>query len=163
MWPNAIIDRLSRLINDVLDFQKLGAQKMKFQMQENDMVKVIDDAYGTMVHYANKRNVSLSRELDGNLPIGVFDEDRLIQVYTNLLSNAIKFTPAGGSVTLSAAVEGDSYLIKVRDTGMGIPPEALAKVFDRFLPCSTSGPGNQGYGIGISYRQTYCRGSWRPY
>lgn len=144
------IDRLSRLINDVLDFQKLGAQKMKFQMQKNDMAKIIDDAYGTMVHYANKRNVNLSRELEAPLPVGVFDADRLIQVLTNLMSNAIKFTPAGGSVTLSAGVEEDHYLIQVRDTGMGIPQEALCKVFDRFYRVQRPGQEIKGTGLGLA-------------
>ncbi len=144
------IERLSRLINDVLDFQKLGAHKMKFQMQKNDMVKIIEDAYGTMVHYANKRNVHLKREFQDQLPHGVFDADRVIQVLTNLLSNAVKFTPEGGSVTISAGTEGHEYYIRVSDTGMGIPKEAMTKIFDRFYRVQRPGQEIKGTGLGLA-------------
>lgn len=149
------IDRLSRLINDVLDFQKLGAGKMKFNMQENDIRKVVDDAYTTMDPYAKKKNVHLSVQLDDPAigpagPRAVFDSDKMIQVLTNLLSNAIKFTPEDGSVCLSVRRRGDELVIGVSDTGMGIPKDALAKIFDPFYRVHRPGKEIKGTGLGLT-------------
>lgn len=144
------IDRLSRLINDVLDFQKLGAGKMEFHMQENDISRVVKDAYNTMVPYAKKRKVELTTELEDNLPKATFDSDRIIQVLTNLISNAIKFTHEGGQVSVCIRCQGEELVIRVNDTGMGIPKEALPKIFDRFYRVHRPGKQTKGTGLGLA-------------
>jgi signal transduction histidine kinase len=144
------IDRLWRLINEVLDFQKLGAGKMKFHMQENDLTKVVEDAYTTMLPYASKRHIHLTLSVEPNLPKGLFDGDRLIQVITNLLSNAIKFTPEDGKVTLDLSRQGEDFVLRVSDTGLGIPKEALGKIFDRFYRVHRPGKEIKGTGLGLA-------------
>ena len=86
------IDRLTRLIDSVLDFQKLRAGKMRYDIKENDIRQTVEDAYNTMRPYAQRRSVHLAVEIEPNLPIVAFDADRIIQVVTNLISNSIKFT-----------------------------------------------------------------------
>jgi len=144
------IDRLWRLINEVLDFQKLGAGQMKFHMKENDLAKVVEDSYTTMLPYASKRQIHLSLSVEPNLPKGLFDGDRIIQVVTNLLSNAIKFTPDEGKITLDVGHQGDEFVLRVSDTGLGIPKEFLGRIFDRFFRVNRPGKEIKGTGLGLS-------------
>jgi PAS domain S-box-containing protein len=144
------IDRLSRLINDVLDFQKLGSRKMEFHMQQHDIAKVAEDAYNTMVPYAKKNKVNLALEMQDQLPKAAFDSDRVIQVLTNLVSNAIKFTPEKGHVSIIIKHHDEQLLISVADTGMGIPKDALSKIFERFYRVHRPGKEIKGTGLGLA-------------
>ena len=144
------IDRLVRLINEVLDFQKLSANKMKFHMQGNDIREVVKDACHTMALYAEKKRVKLSIKLDDDLPKARFDSDGIIQVLTNLISNSIKFTPEKGQVTVFAQHKGEDLIIRVSDTGTGIPKEALPKVFDQFYQVHQPGQQVKGTGLGLA-------------
>jgi PAS domain S-box-containing protein len=143
------IERLGRLIDDVLDFQKLNAGKMEFHMQEGHIDRTIDEAYNTMLPQAQQRQLHLSVELEPNLPPVVYDNDRMIQVLTNLVSNAIKFTPEGGSVSVSARRQGEHLAILVGDTGLGIPKESLPKIFSRFYRVYRPGKEIKGTGLGL--------------
>jgi PAS domain S-box-containing protein len=144
------LDRLSRLIDEVLDFQKLNAGKMRFEMQENRIERTIEDAYATMQPYAQKKGVHLSTQVDPRLPAAVFDNDRMIQVLTNLISNAIKFTPEGGQICVSVEQQEGSLAIRVSDTGYGIPKEALSKIFDQFYRVHRPGKEIKGTGLGLA-------------
>ncbi|MHC4519966.1 MAG: PAS domain S-box protein, partial [Planctomycetota bacterium] len=118
------IDRLSRLIDSVLDFQKLKEGKMRYDIKENDIRKTVEDACITMRPYAQKRGVHLSVDYEPDLPEIAFDADRIIQVVTNLVSNGIKFTPEGGDITVSVQRRSEHIAIRISDTGLGIPKEA---------------------------------------
>ncbi len=142
------IDRLARLINEVLDFQKLSANKMEFNMQENDIGEIIKDACHTMTLYAEKRKVKLSIKLD-DVPKANFDGDGIMQVLTNLISNAIKFSSENGQVSVSAEHEGEDLVIQVKDTGVGMPKEALPKIFDPFYQVHQPGQETKGTGLGL--------------
>ena len=143
------IDRLGRLIDDVLDFQRLSAGKMDFHMQANRIDKTIDEAYNTMLPQSQPRRIHMSVDLEPNLPPLVYDSDRMIQVLTNLLSNAIKFTPDEGRVSLSGQRQGEFLAISVSDTGMGIPKESLSKIFSRFYRVHRPGKEIKGTGLGL--------------
>jgi len=147
------IERLGRLIDDVLDFQKLSADKMRFDMQPNQLGKTIEEAYGTMLPQSQQKQLDLSVDLEPNLPPIVYDHDRMIQVLTNLLSNAIKFTPEGGRVALCARRRGDCVAIGVRDTGMGIPPDSLPRIFTQFYRVHRPGKEIKGTGLGLAIVQ----------
>ncbi len=144
------IDRLSRLIDDVLDFQKLNAGKMKFDMQANDIAAVVKEAYATMQPHAAKSRVDLAVELEPHLPAVVHDGDRIMQALTNLISNAIKFTPEGGRVLVSVQRRDDQVAIKVSDTGYGIPKEDLPKLFSQFFRVHRPGKEIKGTGLGLA-------------
>jgi PAS domain S-box-containing protein len=147
------IDRLSRLIDEVLDFQRLNAGKMRFDMKENHIEKTVDEAFSTMQPYAQKRGLSLSMDLAPSLPVGVYDNDRMIQVLTNLISNAIKFTPEGGHVQVSVEAQQEHLVIRIRDTGFGIPKEALGKLFGQFYRVHRPGKEIKGTGLGLAIVQ----------
>lgn len=144
------IDRLSRLIDDVLDFQKFNAGKMRLDLQENAVEETVEDALNTMRPYAHKREVDLSLDYEPNLPKIAFDADRIIQVVTNLVSNGIKFTPEGGHVTVSIQRREEHLAIQVSDTGFGIPKESLPKIFERFYRVRRPGQEIKGTGLGLA-------------
>jgi PAS domain S-box-containing protein len=146
------IDRLARLINDVLDFQKLQSGKAKFNMQENNINVVIEQVYNTMVGVIKKKGVDLCLNLDNSLPRTLFDSDKMIQVLTNLVSNAMKFTEKG-SITISSRKIENAIRVSVVDTGCGIKPEDLSKLFRQFSQVGTGHTrktGGTGLGLVIS-------------
>jgi len=144
------IDRLARLIDDVLDFQKLNAGKMKFDMRENKIVAALEEAYTTMQPQVMKNGAELVLDLEAGLPPVLCDHDRIIQALTNLISNAIKFTPAGGRIVVSAHRRKEHLVLKVSDTGLGIPKEDLPKIFDRFYRVHRPGREIKGTGLGLA-------------
>lgn len=144
------IDRLSRLINDVLDFQKLDAGKMRFDLEENSIEATLEDAFNTMRPHAQKRGVHLSLDYQPGLPKIAFDADRIVQALTNLLSNSIKFTPEDGHISLSVQCREEYLAIQIRDTGYGIPKESLPKIFERFYRVRRPGKEIKGTGLGLA-------------
>jgi len=144
------MDRLLRLIDDVLDFQKLSAGKMKLNLRENAIGAAVNEVYNTMLPYAAKSEVNLAMDLQPDLPAAVYDNDRILQALMNLVSNAIKFTPAGGHVRVSAYGQPEHLVLKVSDTGYGIPKEDLKKIFDRFYHVYRPGKEIKGTGLGLA-------------
>ena len=148
------VDRLARLINNVLDFQKLDSSKIDFNIQENDANEVVREIKETTATLANDKKLSLITELDESLPIVKFDRDKIMQVLMNLVPNAIKFTDRGG-VTITSAKEGNTIRISVQDTGPGIKEEDLPRLFHEFEQLTDVGnrkPGGSGLGLAISKR-----------
>ncbi|HBG28661.1 MAG: hypothetical protein A2Y10_11965 [Planctomycetes bacterium GWF2_41_51] len=143
------VDRLSTLINDVLDFQKLDSGRMRFDFAYSDMAVTIKEAAETMTLMANKAKVEMSLNIDPQIGAALFDHNRIIQVLTNLLSNAVKFTPAGGKVSLSAFQQNDIISIAVSDSGMGIPKDDISKIFERFYRVKRPGKEIAGTGLGL--------------
>ena len=144
------IDRLARLIDNVLDFQKLIAGKMEFHLQPNVLVRTVEDAYTTMLPHARNKQVQLTTEVEADLPPAIYDSDRMMQVLTNLISNAIKFTPETGTVSVSAQRRAEEVVLRISDTGMGIPKEALPKIFNRFYRVRRPGKEIKGTGLGLA-------------
>ncbi len=123
-------DRINRLIGDMLDLDRMESGRMSMRSGDVDINEVLTEAMaraGTSV-----ATVEFKSDLDPRLPIVVGDRDRLIQVVSNLVSNAIKYSPDGGMVTLSTRADGGYALVSVADTGLGIPPDEIGHVFERF-------------------------------
>jgi PAS domain S-box-containing protein len=143
-------ERLSDLINDLLDFQKLEAGRMKLDIQSNNIEEVFSEARETMTLCAEKSQVEFLFVCSEDLPVARFDRDKVIQVFTNLVSNAIKFTPEKGRVSVNVQRQNEDWVISVSDTGMGIPKEALPKIFERFYRVKRRGKQIQGTGLGLA-------------
>lgn len=144
------VDRLSDLINDVLDFQKLEAGRMELDVQINSIDEVVSDVHETMALCARKRQIELSFDTANDMPRAQFDRAKIIQVLTNLISNAVKFTPEEGRVSVNVQQQNEDWVISVADTGMGIPKEALPKIFERFYRVKRPGKEIQGTGLGLA-------------
>jgi signal transduction histidine kinase len=146
------VERLARLINEVLDIQKLDSGMMKFNLETNNINEVAKGVYETMVVSAKKANLELSLELDDNLPMCSFDNDKITQVLTNLVANALKFTTKG-NITIKTGRDDNSIRVSVSDTGCGIKGEDMPKIFNRFEQVGTGGErktGGTGLGLAIS-------------
>jgi PAS domain S-box-containing protein len=146
------VDRLTRLINDVLDFQKLDAGKMKFDIQPHDINEIARDVYEMLALTAKDTGINFLLELDDSLPEIGFDSDKITQVLTNLVNNAMKFTEKG-TITIKTYKIEDTVQVSVSDTGCGIRKEDLPKVFDSFEQLSHGGDrktGGTGLGLTIS-------------
>ncbi len=143
------IDRLARLINDVLDFQKLQSGRAKFNMQDNHINSVIENVYNTMVGTVKKKGLELQLAIDNTLPKATFDSDKMIQVLTNLVSNAMKFTDKG-SITIASRRIENSIRISVIDTGCGMKQEDLPRLFQQFQQLGSGNRKTGGTGLGLA-------------
>ncbi len=150
--------QLMALINDVLDLAKIESGKMELHAVEFSLVDFVERQISTMMPLAEKKNIELTWEVDERMTMLFQDAGKLQQVTNNLLSNAIKFTPEGGRVRVTAWKYDDSQVeIRVADTGIGIPLEDQATIFEKFRQ-GKSIPGQrdaltrkfEGTGLGLS-------------
>ncbi len=126
--------RLYALINDLLDMAKLEAGKMQIVSQPLEVVSVVSEPIKVFQSWAGSKAITLSSVLEEGLPQVFGDQNRLIQVFNNLISNALKFTPEGGTITVGARRTGEGMIeVTVSDTGPGIPPEDLPRLFEKFF------------------------------
>ncbi len=145
------IDRLTRLINDILDLSKIDTGKMELQLERVDISEVVDTAIENNKLLSIKKNISITTDIPDNISPVLADREKLIIVMNNLLENALKFTPDGGSIVLSAKDDTDSIEVRMKDTGIGIEKEKLEKIFDKFYQAdSTSRRKFGGLGLGLS-------------
>jgi PAS domain S-box-containing protein len=122
-------ERVNRLIGDMLDLDRMESGRMIFRMADVDINEVLSDA---IARASTSSNVEFKPDLDPRLPIVTGDRDRLVQVVSNLVNNAVKYSPEGGVVTLTSRSDGGYALVTVADTGLGIPPDEIPHVFERF-------------------------------
>lgn len=142
--------RLLKLINDLLDLVRLESGQMRVKQ---DVVAVEPFFLGlaqSVRQVASDKKLKLETRVE-DLDEVVVDRDKLEKISLNLLFNALKFTPAGGSVKVSAKRDGNDWVLEVSDTGMGIAPEQMQNVFRRFWQADTSSQRKfQGAGIGLA-------------
>ena len=147
-------ERLTRLINDMLDLAKIEAGKLEWHMQLVNASEVGQEAATALGQLFRDKNVELEVKLWCGMATIVADHDRLFQVVVNLLSNAVKFSPRDvGRVTLTVANDMDGIKISVADNGPGIAPTDREAIFERFRQVGdtlTAKPEGSGLGLAIS-------------
>jgi signal transduction histidine kinase len=145
-------ENLLQLITSILDISKIEAGRVRLLLAEADPAQLMRDAVATVLPLARKKGVRVACEA-GELPRLHCDREKLRQCLVNLCQNAVKFTPAGGTITVAAALEpGERLAIRVQDTGIGIPAEHRERVFDVFYQVdgsSTREYGGAGLGLAI--------------
>lgn len=143
--------RLTLIINDLLDFEKLSSDNMKFNMDVYDLFNQIDEAIENNQTYANQYNVKLKLLSDkGNINVNI-DAQRLQQVFANLISNAIKFSNTNGIVELNVVTNQDIVRIEIKDYGRGIPKEFHDQIFQKFSQADASDSRlGSGTGLGLA-------------
>ena len=145
----AVVRRMAELIGNLLDIGRIEAG-IGMEVEPCAVDEIIARVTGTTRSLAESKGLEFKVEIPPTLPLVKGNPLRLEQVVANLVSNAIKFTPEG-SVTISAYAEGDEVMIEVRDTGVGIPPEAMNKLFQKFYRVSRPETrGIQGTGLGLA-------------
>lgn len=126
------IDRLNRLISDLLDISRIEAGKIQLNKQPADAASIVKDVLGLFQASAKEKNIALESLLSEELPLVTIDSDKINQVLTNLVGNALKFTPAQGKIIVKVFRAENFLRVEVKDTGVGIPKQDLEKVFDKF-------------------------------
>lgn len=147
---NKEADRLTRLINNLLDLSRIEAGRMNWHFEPADLEEVVTAACDTLRPAADKKEINfvIEHKSEG-LPVHA-DYDKMQQVFTNLVGNALKFTPSGGTVRVSTRRVGDKAEVIVADSGMGVAPEFHAKIFEKFGQVDTSETREiKGSGLGL--------------
>lgn len=151
-------DRLTRLVNDVLDLSRLESSR-QYQLEAVDIIQPIEQTLRTHRLNARDKQIELLQDVEPNLPPAIGNYDLLLQVFSNLVGNALKFTESGGQVMLRAhqivpvgdnPSEGGYIRIEISDTGIGIAPEDQQAIFDRFFRVENRVHTLEGTGLGLS-------------
>lgn len=144
------VERMSRLVSDLLLLARADYGGLKLELVPLDLDTTISDVYRTMRVLAKDRSLTVSiRDFEPVRILG--DADRLTQLFLNLLGNAFKFTPEGGTITINLRRTVDDAVIEVSDTGIGIAPEDLPRIFDRFYQADPARVRKgEGSGLGLS-------------
>ena len=144
------VERLTRLITDFLDFEKIGADKQQFNIVENDINELAKDVHKTMGAVAKQKGLDLRVELEERLPKTEFDYDGITRVVTNLVSNALKFTTEG-SIVIRTRKDEDRVEVAIADTGCGISKNDLGNLFKKYGQIkSTKVKDIEGTGLGLA-------------
>lgn len=147
---NTDADRLTQLIDDLLQLARIESGKMTFEKKLQDVKPLIDHVTRDLAVQARQRNVTLVNDVSATAQ-AVMESSAMEQVFYNLIDNAIKYNRDGGRVTVSSRSEGDSVIISVTDTGVGIPEEDLPRIFERFYRVDKSHSRKVGgTGLGLS-------------
>jgi signal transduction histidine kinase len=142
--------RMNRLIQDLLDVALMESGQLSMEHTRLTVRELVAGAVEMQRPLASSSSLELRVDLDRDVPEVWGDRDRLLQVFENLLGNAIKFTKAGGCITTGAASRDHEVVFWVADTGAGIAPEDLPRVFDRFWQLTAAGHDGAGLGLPIA-------------
>jgi len=145
------IGRLSKIIDSLLDISKIESGKLELQMSFVNLAELIKKVVPDFKHLAEEKNIGLDFEV-AQEGINVYcDADKIREVLINLISNALKFTPQGGRVKVVCGAQENEALVCVQDTGIGVSPENIRKLFDKFTQFGRkAGPGEKGTGLGLT-------------
>ncbi|PIU39777.1 MAG: hypothetical protein COT00_05175 [Candidatus Omnitrophica bacterium CG07_land_8_20_14_0_80_50_8] len=145
------LTHLGRLVEDLLDVAKIDSGKMRIKIAPSRLDKIINDTCYALDTWAKSKDIKIIKNLDRNFPEIPLDPGKITQVLNNLIGNAIKFTPQNGKITVTSAwhPDGTKVVVSVSDTGTGIAPENIPKLFQRFEQFGDQ-QGISGTGLGLS-------------
>ena len=151
---NSETDRLSRLINDILDLTKIEEGKLSWRVTQVSLPEIIRTSVASIQSLADNKSLDMQVNMPAPLPHLYGDRDRLVQVITNILSNAIKFTPGGGSISIETSYEEQprkQIFVHITDSGVGIPHRHLDTIFEKFRRAGDALTNvNEGTGLGLA-------------
>ncbi|MGD8404348.1 MAG: HAMP domain-containing sensor histidine kinase [Anaerolineales bacterium] len=141
--------RMHRMVLDLLDLARLDAGTADLKMAPVDLRVLLGSVEEKFSLQAQKAEVNLTLDLSTDLPTLVADGDRMAQIFTNLVDNALRHTPKGGQVAIQAQPTPSEMEIRVIDNGLGIPPDAVPHIFERFYQADLSRAGGEKHGAGL--------------
>jgi len=141
-------DQVLQMLNMLMDISEVEVGSLKLDRREVNVFSLLNDVCELYSGVAEEKNITVQVECPGDIFV-YGDRNRVLQVMANLLDNAIKYTPASGKVDLAANKSGDEIIIEVKDSGMGIAPEDLPKIWDRLYRADKSRT-QRGLGLGLS-------------
>lgn len=156
---NRNIDRQARMVDDLLDISRIESNRIKFDMESVDLHEALEHSLENIRKLSDDKGIEIETDMPEQVPKVHADKDKLIQVFVNLLNNAVKFTPKGGTITVSAQETSHNVEVSVKDNGIGMDPENLEHVFDKFYQIdSTSTRKVGGCGLGLSITKGLVEG-----
>lgn len=144
------VDALTQMAQELLELSRIESGKVPLRLKPLSVAEVMQPPVERLRPQAERASLTLTVTLPEPVPGVLADAERIQQVITNLVHNAIKFTPAGGTVTVTAAQSGDEVVITVTDTGVGIPADDLPRIFERFYKTDRARSAGGGTGLGLS-------------
>lgn len=143
--------RILTLVNQILEVRRYDKQQMPFSPQLTDMVRLVKDNLHGFLYEAQQHQIDLQFHHDMPSPFNVMlDRAQFEKVIVNLVGNALKFTPDGGEIDLHLSHEGQNAVLRVSDTGVGLPDEDTERIFHRFYQATAANGGGEGTGIGLN-------------
>ena len=142
-------DRLADLANELLDYSKLRAGSAKLDVSEFDASEAFESAVALFAPLCERTGLTMTTQIDPGVHV-TGDEAQLVRVVSNLVDNAVSHTPQGGMVTVSLSTSGVHVRLAVTDTGAGIPPEELERVWDRYFTKKQAARNAKGSGLGLA-------------
>jgi len=146
---NVELDALAQMVNELVQLSQIESGQVSLNLRPGSVRELMLSAAKRMQLQADRARLTLRVDSPSELPVVRMDVARLEQVLVNLIHNAVKFTPPGGEIVLTAETVPGAMLFAVRDTGIGIPPEDLPRIFERFFKTDRSRAGG-GTGLGLS-------------
>ena len=143
------VDNLTQLVNELLELSRIESGRTNFEFQRVAPCELEGKACERMSLQAERVGLTFGQDCGENLPLIIADPDRISQVLLNLIHNAIKFTPSGGHIQVSAWQDGDKVVFRVADSGVGISPGEINRIFERFYKADRARAGG-GTGLGLS-------------
>ncbi len=148
---------LTRLVDDLLDVARITSGKIKLQRQPFTLAAVMDHVAELCACAADAKRIHVTYQLPPSQLTLQADYARVVQIFANILSNAIKFTPQGGQVLVTAGYNGERLEVRIRDSGIGLQPEAISRIFHMFEQSDTvNGQFSSGLGIGLSLARQFA-------
>jgi len=151
---NSEIDRLNTIISDLLTLVKIDTEEVQMDQEPVDLVKLVNNTLRRLQLLAQQKHITLESYYDDHLTVSG-DSVKLQQVVSNIVDNAIKYTPEGGRVTVEVYENSGNAVVKVSDTGIGIPAKDLPHIFDRFFrvdKARSRATGGTGLGLSIAHK-----------
>ncbi|MCL4509341.1 MAG: cell wall metabolism sensor histidine kinase WalK [Chloroflexi bacterium] len=143
-------DRLAALARELLELAQAQADELRLELSATDVNQVVKAVIERLTAQAGAAHIALKHKLDQTQPVALADPDRLEQVLVNLVHNALKFTPRGGKITLETLERDNDVLLRITDTGVGIAPGDLPRIFERFYKVRGVAPSPSGTGLGLA-------------
>ncbi|MBI5655397.1 MAG: GHKL domain-containing protein [Geobacter sp.] len=144
-------ERLATLIGDLLTLSEMESGEFSLQLHPVPLAATIRHAAGLVELKAGEKGIVLDISVPDDTPAVLADQGRLEQVFINLLDNAVKYTPGSGRVTVAVTDGEGAVIVRVSDTGAGIPPQSLPRIFERFYRVDTARSRDQGgTGLGLA-------------
>jgi two-component system phosphate regulon sensor histidine kinase PhoR len=143
------VDRLAELVDELLDLARLESGRVRLKLEPIDAEAAIRRVLQRLAPQTERAHLAVDFEAEPHMPSFIGDRDRVDQVLLNLVHNAIKFTPSGGTISLSAKQDGEFIEFQVRDSGVGVDPEDMPRLFERFYKADRARR-SQGTGLGLA-------------
>jgi len=145
-----IVDRLSRLVNDLLDISRIESGKMELKKEPVEINGIIEENLKIFDKIIKDKKYKLQKDFARDLPKIEADKDKITQVFVNLLSNAIKYSPEAGTIRVKTVNLEKEIMVEISDTGEGVAPDNLDKIFDKFTRVTAEKKEGTGLGLPIA-------------